>query len=163
MELESILKIKESSYYLTHQKIDNIFSMVFHHDENIKMGNELLGKYYFSFDSMKDVVQKMKISTYRDLSRMARKLAKGAKTTETKADHMELKELNFTVEQITLDLILSVAAGRSLVEDIALVLAEEFGHPSNTKKDDQASTTEVVEKEIQYEEGTENICISKGD
>jgi predicted nuclease with TOPRIM domain len=53
----------------------NIFKVAFNRNQKEMIGRELLNKYYFSFTSMVEKLQKIKIPIYRDISRMARRIS----------------------------------------------------------------------------------------
>jgi len=67
---------------------------------------------------MKETTKNVKIPTYRDISRLSRNLIRGIYNKESKKQFLSLSELNVAMNNITIESILSIAAGRSTPDDI---------------------------------------------
>ena len=82
MTFDEIINLKEENFFMKtdHYKNLNIFKIAFNKNQKEIIGKELLNKYYFSFTSMVEKLQKIKIPIYRDISRMARKISLNVST-----------------------------------------------------------------------------------
>lgn len=145
---------------MTNQRIDNIFNLVFNNDELIKMGNSILDKYYFCHNSMKEIVQKLKVPIYRDISIFARKMVTERQSKENRSDYLDPNEVNpILLEDSEISGCLTVAAGRSKPSDILKMFNEDIF--SKNKREDASSTTKLEQKNIIYRELTSNISTFK--
>jgi hypothetical protein len=71
LEFDAIIEMKEDKYSDKRIRDMNIFQLL--HDRNFFNRNlTILDKYFFSFNSMMEKFQKLKIRVYRDISRESR-------------------------------------------------------------------------------------------
>ena len=99
------------------QKAMNIFKISFNKNQKEMIGKELLNKYNFSFTSMVEKLQKIKIPIYRDISRMARRISLGKSTPkEDRFDYIDSYELSFKTNSLTFSDLMSVASFRFVPE-----------------------------------------------
>lgn len=78
--------------------------------------SNILSKFYFNFTSIVDRMSKSKISVYRDLSKLSRKLAKSNKhsniSNNDRLQIMSASEAIFQYQNIKGEDILSLASGK---------------------------------------------------